>query len=332
MLTKGATLYFDDFGEQPNRIVYKQEKIPGNDPMYETVYLQPGYVKGPFGNYKARGKYITRIVPDNSMKRQATTQLKRPTKKGFTRPMTPSMYKQIYAKPSVQPSIIRYQQTHQGGEIKSLDVINSTTTTTNSAAAWPLNATAKVNCINLITIGSSQWNRIGRKVSLKSFRIRGFLNPTGNNSAGSSGGPIYSRMILLYDKQPNGALPVLADILLDQVSLAADSSSTLVTSGINMNNRDRFEILMDQQFVVPPCNTSTGAVVLGGLTATADLMHFDRFINLKGRETHYKADSSPAVIGDVATGSLVMITFGNCTAATEPYQLLASIRLRYSDL
>jgi len=59
--------------------------------------------------------------------------------------------------------------------------------------------------------------------------------------------------------------------------------------------------------------------------------NIDRFIKLKGLETHYKASSQPAVIGDQASGALYLITYGNASAGTNGYILNFSTRLRYHD-
>jgi len=223
----------------------------------------------------------------------------------------------------------KYTQSHPGGEIKGIDITNATTPTTNTLVAWTLNSTPKISPLNLITIGSSAWNRIGRKVSLKSVRVRGFITTTGNANALTV--PSYHRFLIIYDKQPNGALPVLGDIFLDQSSVAADSSVSLVTSGLNLNNRDRFEIIMDKQHVLGPI-TAGGANENAGFTDGDAFGCVDWFYKLKNRETHYKADSSPAVIGDISTGCLFMVTFANYAAGGECYAFNASIRLRYSDL
>jgi len=222
----------------------------------------------------------------------------------------------------------RFNQTHVGGEIKSLDVINATTPTANTQSALSLNITPQFVPLNLVTIGSSAWNRVGRKISMKSLRIRGFIGRTSNNV--STVPPQFSRMAVVYDKQPNGALPTISDLYLDQASQSGDSSFSGVTSGVNMNNRDRFEILWDWDASFPPCNTSTATQ--GVITATNDDYRLNTFIKLKNRETHYRADSATAVIGDIATGSLFLVGFGQLTAGTEPWNMNISARLRYSDL
>lgn len=226
----------------------------------------------------------------------------------------------------------KYTQSHPGGEIKGYDITNSATPTLNSAASWTFSSTALINSLSLCTIGTSSWNRIGRKLSLKSFRIRGAMIPTGNNFSVTT--PQYCRAVLLYDKQPNGALPLSTDVFLSQASVAADTTFASVFSGVNLNNRDRFEILLDRQWCMAPSNTSTGTAPLAGMTSMPndDHMTIDWFVKLRNRETHYKSDGSPAVIGDLSTGNLVFITFGNLTTGQEPYQLNASIRIRYSDL
>jgi len=219
---------------------------------------------------------------------------------------------------------IRYNQRHIGGEIKSVDVTENTGG--NSFGAFTVNSTAEFTALNLLTAGSSAWNRVGRKVSLKSVHLRGFAVATVNASVVYNQ---YVRIMIVYDKQSNGALPAIADVLRDQNNSAADTNLTGITSGINLNNRDRFEIIADCEYVWPG---QTNTVTTGIVTATSDPMHVEIYRKLKGRETHYKADSAPGVIGDIASGCLFLLTFGNVTAGAEAWYLNASIRVRFSDL
>lgn len=220
---------------------------------------------------------------------------------------------------------IRFQQRHIGGEVKSVDTIAPNNGATQGN--FSLNTTIQITALNLVTAGSSMWNRIGRKLSMKSVHVRFALTPTGNNAANTG---LYSRVIVIYDKQPNGALPNASDVLQDQTNGATDQHVTLVTSGINLNNRDRFEVLVDDCRYLPGGNTSTDAANV--VTATVDQCHWDIFRKLKGRETHFKADSAPAVIGDLSTGSLILLTMGSIASGAEPYGLYGSVRLRYTDL
>jgi len=221
-------------------------------------------------------------------------------------------------------NIINYQQTRPGGEIKSIDVVN--TTNGSSIAVFPFNDTPTLTPLNIITSGSSMFNRIGRKVSMKSVHIQGAFTTTGNTSTV----PQFARLIVIYDKQPNGALPNYTDVITDQINnTGGDTKISGPRSGINLNNRDRFEMLIDRRWVLPDCPPTQ---VAGRYTCTADMLHFEIFKKLKDREVHYKQDSSPGVIGDIATGSLVIITLGDLNAGSEGWNGYLSIRLRYSDL
>jgi len=219
-----------------------------------------------------------------------------------------------------------YQQSHIGGEIKAVDVIAPNGGA--SQGTFTFNTTALFTAINLLTVGSSAWNRIGRKITMKSLYIQGNFFTT--NTGLQTDIPQFARMIVVYDKQPNGALPAIADLLRDQVNSASDSNVTSPQSGLNLNNRERFEIIRNLRWVLP--TQGTGGTAAGPVTATADLMHFEEYAKLGNREVHYKADSSPGVIGDLATGSLFICTLGNQTSGNEPYAATMSIRLRYSDM
>lgn len=223
-------------------------------------------------------------------------------------------------------SIIRYQQSRSGGEIKALDTVAPTANATASAI-WALNTTGSINVLNNMTIGSSMWNRVGRKVTLKSINAQGWFTSTNNNATPSE---CFVRIMIIYDKQPNGALPAISDVLQDQTNGAGDQHQSTVYSGLNLNNRDRFEVICDRRFFLAGFNATTGAS--GGITATADEMHFEIFHKLGNRETHYKADSAPGVIGDISTGSLFCLTLGGLAAGSENMAAAMNLRLRYSDL
>nr|WAE42718.1 MAG: capsid protein [Cressdnaviricota sp.] len=198
-------------------------------------------------------------------------------------------------------------------EVKSVDLVSAT---------YGLNATANITAINLITAGSSFFNRIGRKIEMKSIQIRGSIGITnvGNTQAD------YGRVMLVYDRQFNGAYPSITDILEDTVQ--AGTNTTNVQSGMNLNNRDRFQVIWDNRVALPP-NDASGSSVQNMQPSEFSL---DVFKKLKNLVTQYKADSSPAVVGDIATGSLLFVTLGGTTAGSEAYKVVVAMRLRYVDL
>lgn len=229
--------------------------------------------------------------------------------------------------PYIPRNIIKYQQTYQGGEIKAIDVIGPGNPA--SQIQWPLATFSTANPItvlNLISPGSSMFNRIGRKVSMKSIHIQGFFNW---NFLDNPGGQ-FARIMVVYDKQTNGAVPNITDILQDQCNnTGGDAPINVATSGVNLNNRDRFEVITDRRFYLPGFQNANGLFLP---TATADDMHVEVYSKLKGREVHFKADSVPCVIGDIATGSLLLLTFGATALNLAVWTFTGSIRLRYSDL
>lgn len=202
-------------------------------------------------------------------------------------------------------------------EIKCLDIPDGQLT---------LNSTGAVGAINLMRAGSSYFNRIGRKINMKSVRVNFYLVPIRAVTNID-----YARVLLIYDRQCNGALPALSDIL--QTTDQAGTNTTGNMSNANLNNRDRFKILRDQRITLP-------GIPAGGppwepthmFDAVTPTTNVEWFVKLGGLETQFKADSSPAVIGDIATGSLLLLTLGDFAAGSEGYAIQIETRLRYWDV
>lgn len=233
------------------------------------------------------------------------------------------------------------RSTGRKGEIKAVDYPNGA----------PLQITAMYNPqnmtiypVNLVQAGSSFFNRVGRKIEMKSLHIHGKILPAvgaaANLNAQSLNTAEYSRIIVFYDRQVNGAVPAYTDIL--QNTDQAGNPTTSAYSDINLNNRERFVILMDERRflpAVPPAGTTTIPAFGSNEAATDGSLHFNRFIKLKGLLTHFKADSSPAVIGDIATGGLFVAimsdlatpTGGAGSTPTYQYATYWTARLRYDD-
>jgi len=197
-------------------------------------------------------------------------------------------------------------------ELKSVDL---------ASTAYACSTTGSVTCINLIRTGSTFTNRIGRRIQLMSLYLNGYMAPEAGGSLTT-----YCRILIVYDRQSNGNTPVWADVVsaYDQ----ATTQSGTVMDNMNLNNRDRFKIILDKRIV---CPNFVAGVNQGVYDNSASEMQIQEHRRLGGLETQYKADSSPAVIGDIATGSLVMLTFGN-SAAGSGHAFIGTVRLRFTDL
>lgn len=187
--------------------------------------------------------------------------------------------------------------------------------------------------VNSCVEGASFYNRIGRKISMKSLQVTGLIQRTFSNTAAI--GPTYGRVLLVYDRQPNGSFPSLSDII-----LAYKPDGTTYTAsnvGVNMNNRDRFKILMDERINLPPLGVGgadTGDKVLNyeaNGTGQQESYNIKRYFKLNRLVTQFKA-STDGSIGDFATGSLFMLTFSDITdPAQNAWTTSLQARLRFWD-
>lgn len=205
-------------------------------------------------------------------------------------------------------------------EIKTTDVPATTSGYFNDAAQYYL--------LNGLINGSGFYNRIGRKVSLKSVRVRGQIYPDNDTADGTSQ---YFRIIILYDKQPNQAFPPITDILATFNN--AGAPTTTAYSFLNITNSDRFVILRDTPFHISD-NALTGLY-----NQDANVMdyknkgNYDEYIDLKNVETGY-SNTSTGAIGDIQTGALYMVLYGTAPAATaneNVYRFNFTARLRFWD-
>lgn len=217
------------------------------------------------------------------------------------------------------------------GEKKSLD-IGSSTTAAPGGTALALTTTGSVVPLNLIAAGSSFFNRVGRKVEMLSVELAfqfGIVSQTVTTPQD------WARILIVYDRQTNGANPTISDILQDSDSLGANSFS--VTAGLNLNNRDRFLVIYDERIQLPGLTNTAGVLTniypnsfggRNGMSSGYGNIHIYR--KLRGLVTHYKADTATPVVGDIATGGLFIITLG--ALATGNFQVSPwKSRLRYID-
>lgn len=227
---------------------------------------------------------------------------------------------------------LRNRAAMMGTAVPETKVLDNNTTSSGSvfggAGITPGNNFTPV-ALNLIQTGSSFFNRIGRKVRNHSIFIEMWAAPNGTNAQTDVA---YHRFLVVYDRQSNGATPSITDVLQDvDQSNNLTSGTSLATAHLNMNNRERFVVLMDERKVLPPI-ASSAPYFTSPVVTTEDTFKIKRFIPLKMLETHYKADSSPSVIGDVATGALIFIALSDKAAANCGYEWQGSFRLKFDDM
>ena len=140
-----------------------------------------------------------------------------------------------------------------------------------------------ISVLNDVAQGSSAITRIGRKILMKSILVQGSL--TNSNAFG--------RILIVYDRQPNGALPAATDVLTSNTMMAVQ----------NLDNRDRFIILAD---IFPYAQDESLAGEINGAP-----MCYKRYIKCN-LETVYGGNAG--TIADINSGSIIMMT--NCNGGT----------------
>lgn len=176
-------------------------------------------------------------------------------------------------------------------------------------------------CLNLIDEGTAFYQRVGRKVSMKSLHLNGWLVPSGQ--VGASIGD-YLRFLVVYDRQSNGVIPPITDILLDQSRSGSIHADPLV--GINLVNSERFVILRDIQWGLNDASTGVGYAALDYTQKHT----INQFINLKGLEAMFD-DPSPSGPNAISTGTLWFVPWGFNLSGQTPWFFRGRSRLRYYD-
>jgi len=177
------------------------------------------------------------------------------------------------------------------------------TAATGAEPAVPFTGITEVNCVEQ---GATSYNRIGTKILIKSIDFRASFNMLGTAPVNNS-----LRYMIVYDHQPNGAFPLIGDILSRNIATAPN-----FFTGVNMANRSRFVVLRDRIVALDPEGTGT--------------VNVKEFIKTK-LETQFR--SSTSTIGDITTGAIYLVCF--CliagTAASYITMTAATFRLRYFD-
>lgn len=223
-------------------------------------------------------------------------------------------------------------------EVKTLDIqFNGAYADAYTADAQPAqtlncnSGTACVQSLNLIQQGAGIAQRIGNKVSLKSLRVRLTMS---NVKAVTQLGTTQFRFIVIYDRNPNGSY-LAANAILGE-SLQSNTTGT-GTSSSNLNPAffDRIVVLMDKQIILPPFDSGaiTGTSTTGpsGEGTNSGSFQIDEFIKLKGLECVYNGTANPMTIAYQSVGSLQIVCFGNAAAASQPWGMVGSMRLRFHD-
>lgn len=224
------------------------------------------------------------------------------------------------------PGVPRIQVAPPRAELKGMD--------TNLATAGNILATTGTNVdvlpLNLIAPGTGSFNRIGRKANLKSLLVEMTIEhvysaqATTNNLTGN-----VVRVAIVWDKQPNGTLPVYSEIF--SVTDQAGTEGSNYFDPPKYDNRERFKILRDEKAIfnimAPPLSGGSGNTVVNYKLLKA-------YVKLPADcATTYSGQSATQTIADISTGALYVV-LRSAIDSTDNFLLMRGgsyARLRYTD-
>jgi hypothetical protein len=201
---------------------------------------------------------------------------------------------------SISPAVRSYLR---GPELKFLD---STATNVAVTTTW------QGLLINGIAQGSDFNQRIGRKSTMKSILFNGNFFPTASTANAYQG--IYMRTVIIYDTQPNsGTFPTGTDIFVSN-----DPNSPL-----NLNNRDRFQVLLDVRKQLGSFQTDATPKLVAGSPSNA---YWNKYRKCN-KETIFSGTA--ATLASISTGSMYLFFIGdfNSVSMIDYYT-----RIRFTDM
>jgi len=211
----------------------------------------------------------------------------------------------------------------QQTELKGMD----TDVSINDVLAT-LTTNVGIIALNLLEPGSGSFNRVGRKVKMQSVRIKGILY--GSHAPAATTGDLAGnecRMMVVYDKQPSGAIPVF-DAMFGWTSQDGTEASTYYAP-LKYDNTARFRVLRDWY----TCSNLGAHNAEGGTTdLIQNIFHVDEFIKLPSLETVFSGQSDPCTIADISSGALYFIARAATNTSNVNEFIWAGLsRLRYTD-
>ena len=207
-------------------------------------------------------------------------------------------------------------------EYKFVDVNLGTTTAATTLGAASGSSFVLLNGLQL---GTSAYQRIGNKIAMKSLYWSVAFGLYSNDTdpavdTGNNNVPV--RFMIIYDKQTNGVLPTISDLLSGFSGIGNATARAIdVNSPNNLNNRDRFIVLADKRFVLQ----SNGA--------SSRLVKKYKRLNTS---VSYKSGATVDDVSDITSGGLYYIAYrdGDLASVSDPAAVVTmtgDIRLRYQD-
>jgi hypothetical protein len=191
------------------------------------------------------------------------------------------------------------RNTGMRGEYKTHDV---------AAGSYEMDTTGTIVCLNLIAAGTDYNQRIGRQIHIKAVKFSMYTYPQSTSAAGTK-----YKIMLIQDKQPNGALAGITDVL----------NAVHGTSQNNLQNRNRFRIIRAWSGVLGYYNeTATQA-----MNSDNNTVNFEEYVKTSMVTTY---NAATANIADITTNALLFLVCGT-RATNSGYTLYGTVRVKFVE-
>lgn len=158
-----------------------------------------------------------------------------------------------------------------------------------------------VRLLNPTMQGVTAATRLGRKITMTSLLVKMSIALAPTSTGGSP-----CRVLIVYDKQTNGAAPAITDVL-----LANDFHSPQ-----NLNNTDRFTVILDK--ITDPVSVSNNASISHNFYKQFQLELVTK-------------DTSAGDVTDIITGGIFAFTAQNSAVLVVTPAIISFTRIRFFD-
>lgn len=165
-----------------------------------------------------------------------------------------------------------------------------------------INTTGALTLLNGLVPGTDVSQRVGRAVLLRELELRLQFTVTAGTGVDQ-----FVRYMIVVDRQPNGAAPVITDII----------RSASVTSMSNIDNARRFSFLQDSTF---------------HLNATAEPDSQRAFVLTRPLSIPVQFNAGTAgTVADIVTNSVYLVVVGSEVAGATAATVGGQSRIRFFD-
>lgn len=188
-------------------------------------------------------------------------------------------------------------------------------------------STGTVTPICIPVVGGAAYQRLGRFIQCKGLVVNCAVIPAG--SATASINPDVGRVLVVADRGPFGVAASVSDILQD-INNAGGVGST-PWSGGNLNNDDRFSVLLDEEISLPGAVGTTGGPPTIYPWDQSQRMIVRKYIPIENLEMMFKA--SAGTIADITANAIYVVTLSQYTlsSSTTAFSLVGFCRLYYCE-